>query len=108
MSPAVSPKLTNREGPAHEHHDDPRPDPVADRYRCRHARFCLLLRGLVLHAVGMHSVELALDDTAAAGERESAIEAVRRLSNGLITVPDRVYTTAKTAIETVTRKQLTS
>lgn len=57
----------------------------------------------------IHSaLELALDDTAAAGERESAIEAVRRLSNGLITVPDRVYTTAKTAIETVTRKQLTS
>lgn len=54
------------------------------------------------------ALELALDDTAAAGERESAIEAVQRLSNGLITVPDRVYATAKTAIETVTRKQLTS
>nr|WP_141216412.1 MULTISPECIES: hypothetical protein [unclassified Rhodococcus (in: high G+C Gram-positive bacteria)] len=57
----------------------------------------------------IHSaLELALDDTAAAGERESAIEAVQRLSNGLITVPDRIYATAKTAIETVTRKQLTS
>ena len=33
---------------------------------------------------------------------------VQRLSDGLITVPDRVYATAKTAIENITRKQLTS
>lgn len=31
---------------------------------------------------------------------------VQRLSAGLMTVPDRVYATAKTAIETSTRKQL--
>ncbi len=54
------------------------------------------------------ALELALDNTAAAGERENAIATVQRLSNGPITVPERVYTTAKTAIETVTRKQLTS
>ena len=33
---------------------------------------------------------------------------VQRLSDGLITIPDRVYARAKTAIETTTRKQLTS
>lgn len=52
--------------------------------------------------------ELALDDTATAGERESAMATVERLSDGLMTVPDRVYARAKTAIESVTRKQLTS
>ncbi|MGB7239823.1 MAG: hypothetical protein WBD41_28055 [Rhodococcus sp. (in: high G+C Gram-positive bacteria)] len=54
------------------------------------------------------ALELALDNTAAAGEREAAMTTVRRLSGGLITIPDRVYTQAKTAIETVTRKRLTS
>lgn len=33
---------------------------------------------------------------------------VQRLSDGLMTVPDRVYAQAKTAIETTTRKQLTT
>ncbi|OZF06003.1 hypothetical protein CH300_12330 [Rhodococcus sp. 15-1154-1] len=51
--------------------------------------------------------ELALDDSAAAGERQ-AMTTVQRLSDGLITVPDRIYATSKTAIENVTRKQLTS
>ncbi|OZD18335.1 hypothetical protein CH253_17910 [Rhodococcus sp. 06-156-3C] len=54
------------------------------------------------------ALELALDNTAAAGEREAAMTTVRRLSDGLLTVPDRVYAHAKTAIESVTRKQLTS
>lgn len=54
------------------------------------------------------ALELALDDSAAAGEREAAMTTVQRLSDGLITVPDRVYATAKTAIENITRKQLTS
>lgn len=33
---------------------------------------------------------------------------VQRLSDGLMTVPERVYAQAKTAIETTTRKQLTT
>ncbi|OZD60790.1 hypothetical protein CH263_20065 [Rhodococcus sp. 06-1059B-a] len=55
-----------------------------------------------------NALGLALDDTAAAGERATAIATVQRLSDGLMTVPDRVYDRAKTAIETATRKQLTS
>ena len=54
------------------------------------------------------ALDLALDDSAAAGEREIAMATVQRLSDGLITIPDRVYARAKTAIETTTRKQLTS
>ncbi|WP_037163347.1 hypothetical protein [Rhodococcoides fascians] len=54
------------------------------------------------------ALELALDNTAAAGEREAAMATVQRLSDGLIAVPDRVYAQTKTAIEAVTRKQLTS
>lgn len=55
-----------------------------------------------------NALGLALDDTAAAGERASAMATVQRLSDGLMTVPDRIYDRAKTAIETATRKQLTS
>ncbi|MFC8181608.1 hypothetical protein ACFULT_22245 [Rhodococcus sp. NPDC057297] len=55
-----------------------------------------------------NALGLALDDTAAAGERATAIATVQRLSDGLMTVPERVYDRAKTAIETATRKQLTS
>lgn len=54
------------------------------------------------------ALELALDDSAAAAERETAMATIERLSDGLMTVPDRIYATAKTAIETTTRKQLTS
>lgn len=54
------------------------------------------------------ALELALDDSAAAGERETAIATIERLSDGLMSVPDRIYAKAKTAIETTTRKQLTS
>lgn len=55
-----------------------------------------------------NSLYLALDDSAPAGEREAAMATVERLADGFITVPDRVYARAKTAIETTTRKQLTS
>ncbi|MCZ4277442.1 hypothetical protein [Rhodococcoides yunnanense] len=54
------------------------------------------------------ALDLALDNSAAAGEREAAMATVARLSDGLMTVPDRIYARAKTAIETTTRKQLTS
>lgn len=54
------------------------------------------------------ALDLALDDTAAAGEREAAMATVQRLSDGLMTVPDRIYVRTKTAIESATRKQLTS
>lgn len=53
------------------------------------------------------ALDLALDDSAAAGEREAAMATVQRLSDGLMTVPDRIYARAKTALETTTRKQLT-
>jgi hypothetical protein len=53
------------------------------------------------------ALDLALDESAPAGERASAMETVQRLSDGLMTVPDRIYARAKTAIETATRKQLT-
>lgn len=52
------------------------------------------------------ALDLALDNSAAAGERETAMATVARLSDGLMTVPDRIYARAKTAIETTTRKQL--
>lgn len=55
-----------------------------------------------------NALGLALDDTAAAGERASAMATVQRLTDGLMTVPDRIYDRAKTAIESATRKQLTS
>lgn len=54
------------------------------------------------------ALDLALDDSAAAGERATAMATVQRLTDGVMTVPDRVYVRTKTAIETVTRKQLTS
>ncbi|OZC62790.1 hypothetical protein CH267_00055 [Rhodococcus sp. 06-621-2] len=54
------------------------------------------------------ALDLALDDSAAAGERATAMATVQRLSNGLMSVPDRIYARAETAIETATRKQLTS
>ncbi|OZC83444.1 hypothetical protein CH282_15960 [Rhodococcus sp. 06-418-1B] len=54
------------------------------------------------------ALDLALDDSAAAGERASAMHTVQRLSEGLMTVPDRIYVRTKTAIESATRKQLTS
>ncbi|MDV7991611.1 hypothetical protein [Rhodococcus sp. IEGM 1374] len=53
------------------------------------------------------ALDLALDDSAAAGERASAMKTVQRLSNGLMTIPDRIYVSTKTAIESATRKQLT-
>lgn len=53
------------------------------------------------------ALAIAVDDAAAPGERDTALDTVRRLSAGLITIPDRVYARAKTAIETTTRKQLT-
>ncbi|RRQ25597.1 hypothetical protein DK926_22815 [Rhodococcus sp. Eu-32] len=53
------------------------------------------------------ALAIAIDEAAAPGERDTALDTVRRLSAGLITIPDRVYTRTKTAIETTTRKQLT-
>lgn len=53
------------------------------------------------------ALNLALDDSATGQERDTALQTVERLAAGLITIPDRIYTRAKTAIETTTRKQLT-
>ncbi|OZC87815.1 hypothetical protein CH272_28170 [Rhodococcus sp. 05-340-1] len=57
----------------------------------------------------IHSaLELALDDAATGEERQTALDTVERLAAGIVTIPDRIYDNVKIAIETTTRKQLTS
>ena len=51
---------------------------------------------------------IALDDSATGQERETALRTVQELAAGVVTIPDRIYDNAKKAIETTTRKQLTS
>lgn len=51
---------------------------------------------------------LALDDSATGQERETALRTVQELAAGIVTIPARIYDSAKIAIETTTRKQLTS
>ncbi|WP_155291247.1 hypothetical protein [Rhodococcoides fascians] len=51
---------------------------------------------------------IALDDSATGQERETALRTVQQLAAGIVTIPDRIYDSAKIAIETTTRKQLTS
>lgn len=51
---------------------------------------------------------IALDDSATGQERETALRTVQELAAGIVTIPDRIYDSAKIAIETTTRKQLTS
>ncbi|WP_042940246.1 hypothetical protein [Rhodococcus sp. AW25M09] len=50
---------------------------------------------------------IALDDSATGQERETALRTVQELAAGIVTIPDRIYDSAKIAIETTTRKQLT-
>ena len=51
---------------------------------------------------------IALDTSATGQERETALRTVEELAAGIVTIPDRIYASAKIAIETTTRKQLTS
>lgn len=51
---------------------------------------------------------IALDTSATGQERETALRTVEELAAGIVTIPDRIYDNAKKAIETTTRKQLTS
>ncbi|OZD55872.1 hypothetical protein CH266_00675 [Rhodococcus sp. 06-1474-1B] len=51
---------------------------------------------------------IALDTSATGQERETALRTVEELAVGIVTVPDRIYDNVKIAIETTTRKQLTS
>lgn len=51
---------------------------------------------------------IALDTSATRQERETALRTVEELAVGIVTIPDRIYASAKIAIETTTRKQLTS
>lgn len=51
---------------------------------------------------------IALDTSATGQERKTALRTVEELAAGIVTVPDRIYASAKIAIETSTRKQLTS
>jgi hypothetical protein len=51
---------------------------------------------------------IALDDSATGQERETALRTVQELAAGVVTIPDRIYDSAKVAIETTTRKQITS
>ncbi|KZF06236.1 MULTISPECIES: hypothetical protein [unclassified Rhodococcus (in: high G+C Gram-positive bacteria)] len=51
---------------------------------------------------------IALDDSATGQERETALRTVQELAAGVVTIPDRIYDSAKIAIETTTRKQITS
>ncbi|MEV8236981.1 hypothetical protein AB0P23_17210 [Rhodococcus sp. NPDC077669] len=51
---------------------------------------------------------IALDPSATGQERETALRTVAELAAGVVTIPDRIYDSAKIAIETTTRKQLTS
>ena len=51
---------------------------------------------------------IALDTSATGQERETALRTVEELAAGIVTIPERIYDNAKKAIETTTRKQLTS
>ncbi|MCZ4562224.1 hypothetical protein O4160_15385 [Rhodococcus sp. IEGM 1401] len=51
---------------------------------------------------------IALDASATGQERQTALRTVGELAAGIVTIPDRIYASAKIAIETTTRKQLTS
>ncbi|OZE28354.1 hypothetical protein CH262_03285 [Rhodococcus sp. 05-2255-1e] len=51
---------------------------------------------------------IALDTSATGQERETALRTVEELAAGIVSIPDRIYDNAKKAIETTTRKQLTS
>ncbi|MEU3475479.1 hypothetical protein [Rhodococcus sp. NPDC006774] len=51
---------------------------------------------------------IALDTSATGQERETALRTVEELAAGIVTIPERIYDNAKKAIETSTRKQLTS
>ncbi|MGB6072713.1 MAG: hypothetical protein WBG53_19455 [Rhodococcus sp. (in: high G+C Gram-positive bacteria)] len=51
---------------------------------------------------------IALDTSATGQERETALRTVEELAAGIVTLPDRIYDNVKIAIETTTRKQLTS
>lgn len=51
---------------------------------------------------------IALDTSATGQERETALRTVEELAAGIVTIPERIYASAKIAIETTTRKQLTS
>ncbi|OZD85299.1 hypothetical protein CH260_20350 [Rhodococcus sp. 05-2256-B2] len=51
---------------------------------------------------------IALDTSATGQERETALRTVAELAAGIVTIPDRIYDSAKVAIETTTRKQITS
>lgn len=52
-------------------------------------------------------MRLAVDDRTPAGERSAALAKVRDLTNGLVPVPDRIFTPVTAAIETSHRKALT-
>lgn len=51
---------------------------------------------------------IALDTSATGQERETALRTVEELAAGTVTIPERIYDNVKIAIETTTRKQLTS
>ncbi|MDV8078043.1 hypothetical protein R4P47_15880 [Rhodococcus sp. IEGM 1370] len=51
---------------------------------------------------------IALDTSSTGQERETALRTVEELAAGIVTIPDRIYDNVKIAIETTTRKQLTS
>lgn len=51
---------------------------------------------------------IALDTSATGQERETALRTVEELAAGVVTIPERIYASAKLAIEATTRKQLTS
>jgi hypothetical protein len=51
---------------------------------------------------------IALDASATGQERQTALRTVEELAAGIVTIPERIYASAKIAIETTTRKQLTS
>lgn len=51
---------------------------------------------------------IALDTSATGQERETALRTVEELAVGIVAIPARIYDSVKLAIETTTRKQLTS
>lgn len=53
------------------------------------------------------ALDLALDDSAAAAERDTAVQTVGRLAGDLAGVPERILVRTAKALGSVTRKQLT-
>lgn len=53
------------------------------------------------------ALDLALDNSAAAAERDTALQTVGRLADDLDGVPNRILVRTAKALDSVTRKQLT-